>query len=343
MKINKINNLFNYATTELSQDAFLCWLFSYALKEADEDKILTNCAKDFLNQFIGCNYNFKDIWLSNPPERQHNSIDVLLTVNDRYKIIIEDKTYTKEHNNQLERYRDSLSKEYPDYIIKCVFLKTGFQSDHSEIIRNGYKYFGIKDILKTLEKYVTDQTNVILISYYEYIKTLYNEINNYKFLPISKWNWAQINGFFDDVKNDKSIIDNSLNCNYGYVPNQSGGFYGMWIGNNTFRTFNGIQYELYLQCEFSNGEFNICYKASNSSNKKIGRDAREYFVWKEDNGWVNVAEKNGFIKPSRYGCGKTVTLGFFKGIENQFTYIQLKDNLRKAINAFKNTIKELSI
>jgi len=36
-------------------------------------------------------------------------------------------------------------------------------------------------------------------------------------------------------------------------------------------------------------------------------------------------------------------LGFFNGIENQFTYIQLKDILRKDINAFKNTIKELSI
>ena len=31
--MNLKNNLFNYATSELSQDAFLCWLASYALEE----------------------------------------------------------------------------------------------------------------------------------------------------------------------------------------------------------------------------------------------------------------------------------------------------------------------
>ena len=28
------NNLFNYATSELSQDAFICWLCSFALPDA---------------------------------------------------------------------------------------------------------------------------------------------------------------------------------------------------------------------------------------------------------------------------------------------------------------------
>lgn len=46
------NNIFHYATSELSQDAFLCWLFSYALKDADNDAALNACAIDFLKQFI---------------------------------------------------------------------------------------------------------------------------------------------------------------------------------------------------------------------------------------------------------------------------------------------------
>ena len=33
--MNLKNNLFNYATSELSQDAFLCWLASYALEDAE--------------------------------------------------------------------------------------------------------------------------------------------------------------------------------------------------------------------------------------------------------------------------------------------------------------------
>ena len=34
------NNLFEYATSELSQDAFICWLASYAHEEAEKDAAL---------------------------------------------------------------------------------------------------------------------------------------------------------------------------------------------------------------------------------------------------------------------------------------------------------------
>ncbi len=36
------NNLFTYAYKELSQDAFICWLMSYAKVNAEEDKALGN-------------------------------------------------------------------------------------------------------------------------------------------------------------------------------------------------------------------------------------------------------------------------------------------------------------
>lgn len=40
------NNLFRYATSELSQDAFICWLVSFALRENEGvDKVLTQCAR----------------------------------------------------------------------------------------------------------------------------------------------------------------------------------------------------------------------------------------------------------------------------------------------------------
>ena len=46
------NNIFSYATGELSQDAFICWLMSYAMKDAENDTALRMCAHDFLGQFI---------------------------------------------------------------------------------------------------------------------------------------------------------------------------------------------------------------------------------------------------------------------------------------------------
>lgn len=50
--MNLKNNLFNYATSELSQDAFLCWLASYALEDAEPDDTLRSCAREMLELFV---------------------------------------------------------------------------------------------------------------------------------------------------------------------------------------------------------------------------------------------------------------------------------------------------
>ena len=51
---NMKNNLFYYATKELSQDAFICWLCSYAGEgAAAKDTVLTECAEHMLREFIG--------------------------------------------------------------------------------------------------------------------------------------------------------------------------------------------------------------------------------------------------------------------------------------------------
>lgn len=340
--MNKNNNLFTYATGELSQDAFLCWLFSYLMKDADEEPTLKTCATDFIKQFIPEILDEQDIWLSEAPKKQYKSIDVLLTVNDKYKIIIEDKTYTSEHDDQLNRYLEIVRKDFKDYIPIGIYFKIGFQSNLNNVIKNGYKPYGREKILETLERYVNKTNNLIFKSYYETIKSFDDEVKKYKFLPVSEWNWAQINGFYNDIKFEIEQEKN-MYCNYGYVANQTGGFYGMWISNDTIRMYDGKKYELYLQCEFSNGFLDICYKASSKDGDKIDRSAREYFVWREEGQWVNIAEKNGFIRPTRYGCGKTVTLGFFDSNQSSLNFISLKKIIYKAIDAFENVVRELKV
>ena len=83
-------------------------------------------------------------------------------------------------------------------------------------------------------------------------------------------------------------------------------FTGMWLSNGTYRIYQGAKYELYLQCEFANGEMKICYKASSQSDSKVNQEEREYFIWKKQ---VNVAEKHGFEKPSRLRGGKNGNAG----------------------------------
>ena len=339
--MNKNNNIFAYATSELSQDAFLCWLFSFAMKDSDYDPILKACAVDFLKQFIPELKTENEIWISEVPKKQYKFIDVLLTVNDKYKVIIEDKTYTSEHNNQLKNYADTITNDFNGYKKICVYFKTGFQSDLSNVIENNYLIFMRKNILSTLEKYVDKTDNIILKSYYEMIKTLDEEAEKYKVLPVSEWNWTQINEFYDQLKN-KIKEKFNFDSNYGYVPNKSGGFNGMWIYNNTLRNYKGNEYELYLQCQFySNGLMDICYKASSKSDNKINKEIREYFIWKENGKWVNVADKYGFIRPQNYRAGKTVTLGLYGNNKNFSNYKQLENTIYKSIEAFKNIINEL--
>lgn len=74
--MNLKNNLFNYATSELSQDAFLCWLASYALEDAEPDDTLRSCAREMLELFVpelkGRPFTLTDV------ERQVWHIDALL-------------------------------------------------------------------------------------------------------------------------------------------------------------------------------------------------------------------------------------------------------------------------
>ena len=328
------NNIFHYVTGELSQDAFLCWLFSFALKDADDEPALKSCAVDFIRQFVPELKNEPEVWLSEEPKRQYKSIDILLTVNDKYKIIIEDKTYTNEHDNQLERYYHMVKADFENYEIKGIYIKIGFQSDMSAVDRAGYKYFGLETILSVLEKYAFKTTNDIFMSYYFYLKQWHRDINQYKYLPVCEWGGAQISGFYHSLKQEF----HGMKLNYRYVANQSGGFYGMWLSNGTYCTYQGAKYELYLQCEFANGEMKICYKVSSQSDSKVNQEEREHFIWRKQ---VNVAEKHGFEKPSRLGGGKTATLGVYNFGSNRISYIEMEKILSDAVSSFKQLVKEL--
>ena len=149
---NKIkNNLFFYATSELSQDAFICYLMSFLLKDAKEDSVLQACAKSLLVKMVP-KLAGKNIVLENV-ERQIDHMDVLLTViseEEKYKIVVEDKINTSEHSNQLLRYLDIIHKKYPEFLARGVYYKTGFQSDLSVIEEAGYQIITRSEMLDLL-------------------------------------------------------------------------------------------------------------------------------------------------------------------------------------------------
>ena len=211
-----MNNIFTFATGELSQDAFICWCLNW-INEPDNvtthryrqlgidllAKLIDNLSER--NQLSNIDVNSIDKIIL---VQQVLNIDVLAII-PQYKlaIIIEDKTSTSEHGNQIKSYRDSLEdvfknkkpwKAYSklekafkcaelniecadlaDYHIHTVYFKTGYYFDydwqvaHSDSVDNYLTGPMFWDILKNYDDCESD----ILKGYCEHLR---NQLNWYQ-------------------------------------------------------------------------------------------------------------------------------------------------------------------
>ena len=222
-----MNNIFSFATGELSQDAFICWCLNWI---NEPDTVTTHRYRqlglDLLAKLIdkpsSCDKLSKvDIKSIDKVilVQQVLNIDVLAII-PQYKlaIIIEDKTSTSEHGNQIKFYRESLEDvfknkkpwnaynklknafklanlniEYADianYHIHTVYFKTGYYFDydwqvaHSNSVDNYLTGPMFWDILKHFHDCESD----ILRGYCEHLK---NQLDWYQ--AVSK-----IDGKYDD-------------------------------------------------------------------------------------------------------------------------------------------------
>ena len=124
-------NIFDFATKELSQDAFLCWIFSWGKQEYENDySELHQFAKQMLFDIT----KRSDLILEDI-SRQEKHIDVLLKLKDsknqNYAVIIEDKVGTQEHNTQINQYIKTIKPIYGENIY-IVYFKTGFTSNQEK-------------------------------------------------------------------------------------------------------------------------------------------------------------------------------------------------------------------
>lgn len=310
------NNIFYYATSELSQDAFICWLCSFAFDD-NTDTVLHNCAKQLLVMFVpdlsGTDFTLLKI------ERQVEHIDILLTLSvdgKCWKIIIEDKVFTREHNNQLMCYRTQIETKFPDCVVKGVYYKTGFQSDLSAVDEAKYTSISREQMLSFMAPYVSQTANQIFLDYFEYWSAYQDDTEVFRSLPVNKWSSSQIYGFYDSLRKSHFFRERNQWMGYGYVSNKSGGFYGLWFGvEDCCVTINGIPFELYLQLEISPGESTsarLCLKLCAKADKveKLP-ECRNKVVY--DGNWRYVLSDFNFHKPKVLRAGRHMTIGVYKG------------------------------
>ncbi|MDI9312647.1 MAG: PD-(D/E)XK nuclease family protein [Limnohabitans sp.] len=238
-------NLFNWATSELSQDAFICWLLSWA--NYPDNESLFNTAKYLINQLTENKIdNFEKIEII----RQRYNIDILCIIDKKNAILIEDKTNTKNHSNQLENYLQKLSKDFPRENIFPIYFKTGDQSNFQSINKAGYKLFLRPDFLEIL-KFGKEQniSNAIFNDFNEYLNNIENSVQSYKLLPVKNWHWDSWKGFYSALQ--KQLNDG----NWDYVPQKNGGFLGFWWYWLS-KEFDSVKFDYYLQLEHNK----FCFK-----------------------------------------------------------------------------------
>lgn len=274
-------NLFSYATSELSQDAFICWLAAWAkpeYKSVDENLHQTACS--FLVSMIHkVNPSFKPLIIKTIDVKQQypikylgkpGRVDILINLTytnsieseTKTVIIIEDKIDAGLTGNQLKIYANAIDEDerFINYEKYFILLKTGYYD--TKIKDHRFEFFNRKDFLNVLESY--DGKNAIILDYRYYIQAIDQKLNRFKQEPVpeqdpisqedkqkNRYYWIGLHTWLLESEESNLLI--GKDAGYGYVNNASGGFNGFWWNFEGYRQDN---YWSYMQLENDK----LCYK-----------------------------------------------------------------------------------
>lgn len=210
IKSNRDNNIFKWATKELSQDAIVAWLLA-------NSKTGTAFVKSLLKKECPENFTIDDI------ETQKNSIDVLVTIKvdgKKQAIIIEDKTSTFLHDNQMLRYIKTVTDKRKYSKIYFVLFKTGIVyrweredfNRQSKLIEEKNKMFSLED----LNDYYSKDKKLIISGSYN--KKIDFTNNNSKIILADIYTLKDFKDFLKDNNIDDAIF--GLIKNY-YIENDT--------------------------------------------------------------------------------------------------------------------------
>ena len=290
-------NLFRYATSELSQDAFICWLLAWAdSKQREEDPALHEVGLAFVKQlFIASGTDCPDPPFSVEVERQVKGVDVVALVGSQYALVIEDKVHTSNHSDQLRRYREAMSNKHQDRELVCVYLKTGDQSSYREVESKGWATFGRSQYLEVLRSGAKSVSNAIFSDFLAHLEAQEADVQRYRAVPPE--DWRQWDGAYRGLF--MALQEKLDSGSWDYVPNAKGGFFGFWWG------WQGIQDgDLYLQLE----EDSLVVKVQ-VMNGDLRSKVRN--MWSER--VLESMSEHGFVRPKRFGHGRFMTVAQLSG------------------------------
>jgi len=339
-----MDNIFKYATSELSNDAFLCWLFSIS-KDGNSNKnpIEYRVSQGYLNEF--CKYKGKIIVNNDEKDivRQEGKIDVLIKGKydngEEFILTIENKTSSEEHSNQLKRYKNYINKKYKRIKINnrhFIYYKNAFQGNIDKITKEGYSVFQIKEIFDLLNKYEAGKSkNDILKNYYDFIKEKKEEFFIFEKTNIDKWENKAFQGFFYYLLH--KILEkykNMTHYGFGYHDNPSGGHLSLWVGNDKVKkNKKGEKIGFHLNLETANkkgGKKWFCRLIIRANGRKKG------LKWNKSDIEQYIESIKTIGEDTRHQPGKYIILAklFHEDNKSKIGYKELEEKVMFGLEQF---------
>ena len=277
-----MKNLFELATKELSQDAFLRWLF----ENYDSDNPhVREAAYTLLRSFTGLKLPDGSIFELQTYAQVH-SIDVIVTFcsdEKRYLVAIEDKVFCGEHDNQLRRYREILLKTseflgrpYDEAFF--VFYKTDIENkDDSKAAKEaGWATYYIKEIHELFSCLSKSTGSEILDQYHAFIESRYEKMSNLSSKSVKDWDLLDFRTYFlkeivpEVEKNIPKVLDK------WYWGNWQGQYFSLLLSCKC-KTGNGdccgLGLELLPRPYF--GGYHILVRAWSEGDKELSGESKE--------------------------------------------------------------------
>lgn len=172
-----MNNIFEYSTKELLQDAVICWCINWINYP---DAVLCELGKATLDLCLG--ENKQDRYYNVEVKYQYKKIDILVSfkgekqgIRKKYVLILEDKTNTSEHNGQIKRYCDLIKAdgEYKEYDPFVTYIKTGIMYDIDyQTAKEVNTAIDIDRLTEMLKQFLKKTNSEILHSFVEYLEKI---------------------------------------------------------------------------------------------------------------------------------------------------------------------------
>ncbi len=294
-------NLFQLSPRELSQDGFITWLLTWSDSSNKQyDEQLHMAGKEFLKLLLDKHddYQIKTVSV----KRQWKKIDIIVTINDEYFLVIEDKVNSSQHSRQLERYKIESENHCSKHKLKpkYVYVITGNESNENlnKVKRNGFQVISRKQILDVLNKNRCD--NDIYNEFRIRLQDIEERTNSFDTLEKITSDWRSAEGFFMHL--EKKVEG----ANWRYIHNPRGGFMGFWYCGGEPQTKVYIQIQNVIKTETqesAKGVMEVVVKISGLEGTT--NDLHNIFVKLKP-----LAEKNGISvrKPAKFQMGKCSTL-----------------------------------